>query len=197
MESEVDGLDSSYSNVKFLNQIHYSNYLNLINLYTTGNHNLSYAQVLNSFQANYAENLISTDEYLDVKGVISDQLTINSDYELRSSNPIKLRSTAKNSIVTFNALQKVFRPRFDEGRSNVRFQELSNTFVKYPYLSEPRVSYEGLLGKNKENFFTSNVSKSTLSDNYSTVNPLLCSGCTYVSPLSCLSSMQSDADRFL
>jgi hypothetical protein len=197
MEAELDGLDSSYNNIKFLNQIHYTNYLNLVSLYSTNNHNLSYTQVLNSFQANYAENLITTDEYLDVKSTVSDQLCTSSDYELRLSNPIKLRSTAKNSIVTFNALQKVFRPRFDEGRSNVRFQELSNTFVKYPYLSEARVPYESLLGKNKESFFTANVYKTTLTTDYSSFSPIINSLNTYFSNLPFLTSMQSDAVRFL
>jgi len=197
MESELDNLDTSYNNAKTLNYIHYMNYLNLTNTYSTSNQNLSYTQVLNSFQANYAENLVSTDEYTNVTDSVSDQLPLNTDYDLRISNPIKLRSTAKNSIVTFNALQKVFRPRFDEGRSNVRFQELSNSFVKYPYLSESRVSYESLLGKNKESFFSANVYKTTLSDTYSSINPLLNSLNTYFSNLPFLTSMQSDAVRFL
>jgi hypothetical protein len=100
-------------------------------------------------------------------------------------------------MVTFNALQKVFRPRFDEGRSNIRFQELSNTFVKYPYLSESRVPYESLLGKNKENFFATNAYKATLTNNYSNFNPLMNSLNTYFSNLPFLTSMQSDAVRFL
>lgn len=197
MENEVDSLDSSYDNIKFLNYIHFMNYLNLTNTYSTANQNVSYTQVLNSFQANYTENLVSTDEYLSVKDVATDNVNVSLDYDLRVSNPIKLRATAKNSIVTFNALQKVFRPRFDEGRANVRFQDLSNTFVKYPYLSEPRISYEGLLGKNKENFFSSNVYKTSLSDSYTAVSPVLNSLNVYFSNLPFLTSMQSDAVRFL
>jgi len=42
-----------------------------------------------------------------------------TDYELGSHNLTKLCSTARNAVGTFNNLQKVFSPRFGEGRSNV------------------------------------------------------------------------------
>jgi len=71
----------------------------------------------------------------------------------RLSNPVTLRKTAKNSIVTYNALQKVFRTRFDEGRSNTSIGHFSDLSVKQPFLTESRVSYENLLGKNTESFY--------------------------------------------
>jgi hypothetical protein len=130
--------------------------------------------------------------------------TFNADYvsntdntELRSTNYLKLRSTTKNAIVTFNALQKVFRPRFDEGRSNVRFSDLSNTSVKYPFLTEQRVSYESLLGKNKESFFNVASYKNYLTNSYSTLGSVFNSLNIYFANIPFLLSMQSDASRHM
>jgi hypothetical protein len=77
---------------------------------------------------------------------INEQLT-------KVSNFISLRSTARNSIVTFNALQKVFRSRFEDGRAHVTLNQFSNLNVKQPFLTTARVSYETLLGKTKNNYF--------------------------------------------
>ena len=56
-------------------------------------------------------------------------------------------------MVTYNAIQKVYRSRFDEGRSNMNFSLLSNSYQYYPLLTEKRGDYEAMLGKNKESFF--------------------------------------------
>jgi hypothetical protein len=196
-ESEFETFDGSYNNIKFLNYIHHLNYVNTLNTYNLGMQPLSYSQVLNSFRANYDEQVLSSEPYLNISDEISDNVNINSNLDIRSSNPTKLRSTAKNSVVTFNALQKVFRPRFDEGRSNVRFQDLSNSYVKYPYLSESRVSYESLLGKNKESFYGVNAYKTMLSSKYNSLSPVFNSLNIYFSNLPFLMSMQSDAVRHL
>jgi len=71
----------------------------------------------------------------------------------RYSNPVTLRSTAKNSIVTFSALQKVFRARFEDGRSNVRLNHFADLSVKQPLIMGKRLAFEKLLGKNKERFY--------------------------------------------
>jgi len=196
-ESEMDNLDGSYDNIKFLNYVHHINYLNTLSTYNLNVQPLSYTQVLNSFRSNYEENILSVSKYLDINDSLSDDLVLNSNYDLRSSNPIKLRSTTKNSIVTFNALQKVFRPRFDEGRSNIRFQDLSNSYVKYPYLSESRISYENLLGKNKESFYNTNSYKTSLYGGYTNLSPVFNSLNIYFSNIPFLMSMQSDAVRHL
>jgi hypothetical protein len=53
-------------------------------------------------------------------------------------------------------MQKVFRSRYDEGRSNARLQDLSNSFASHPFITAPKSPYETLLGKNKESFFNIN-----------------------------------------
>jgi hypothetical protein len=64
-----------------------------------------------------------------------------------------LRSSAKSAIITYNAIQKVFKSRFDEGRSNADIRNFSNSSVSHPFVTSPKTPYESLLGKNKESFF--------------------------------------------
>jgi hypothetical protein len=59
-------------------------------------------------------------------------------------------------MVTYSAIQKVFRSRYDEGRSNARLQDLSNSYESHPFLTSSRAPYESLLGKNTESFFAVN-----------------------------------------
>jgi len=92
---------------------------------------------------------------------------LNLDENTRTINPVKLRSTARNSIVTFNAIQKVFKSRYDEGRSNARLQDLSNSYNSHLFLTASRTPYERILGKNYENFFNVNLYNTSLSSNFS------------------------------
>jgi hypothetical protein len=194
-ESEVDLSDDAYSNSKFINYIYYMNYLSTVNLVTNNVQPFSYIQTLNPFRSNFEESLNNFS--LNESNNNLDQASVNDLIDLRSSNFIKLRSTTKNAIVTFNALQKVFRPRFDEGRSNVRAQDLSNTHTPYPFLSEKRVPFEQLLGKNKESFFSPTNYKNYLSSNYSDFSSSLNSLNIYFGNIPFLLSMQSDASRHM
>jgi hypothetical protein len=69
-------------------------------------------------------------------------------------------------MVTYSAIQKVFRSRYDEGRSNARLQDLSNSYESHPFLTSPRVPYESLLGKNTESFFSVNNFTKSYFDNF-------------------------------
>jgi hypothetical protein len=119
------------------------------------------------------------------------------DNNLKLSNPFKLRSTVKNAIVTYNAIQKVFRSRFDEGRSNARLEDFSNSFVKHPYITDSRTNYESLLGKNKESFLKTSLYNQTQKLNYSTLSPLFFSNNIYFMDLPFMVSMKSDPSRYL
>jgi hypothetical protein len=74
----------------------------------------------------------------------------------RISNSLTLRSTTRNSIVNFNALQKVFRARFEDGRANVNLNQFSELTSTQPFLNTDRVNYEKLLGFFFLNFFNIN-----------------------------------------
>lgn len=79
---------------------------------------------------------------------------------------MKLRSSARSAIVTYNAIQKVFKSRFDEGRSNLRMQDFSNSYVNHPFITEPKSQYESLLAKNTDNYFNTNSFKSDFLSNF-------------------------------
>jgi len=115
----------------------------------------------------------------------------------RFNNYLNLRSSIRNSIVSYNAIQKVFRARFDEGRSNAKLLDFAGYAVKQPYLSSTRAPYEMLLGKNRESFFKINfyksVSASLLNHNYGAMTSLN----FYVFDFPFLLAFKSDASRYL
>jgi hypothetical protein len=83
------------------------------------------------------------------------------------TNKIKLRSTAKNAIVNYSAIQKVYKSRFDDFRSNTDFKGFSNSYTSYPFITEDKTPYESLLAKNSESFFNINFYNTEMNNNYS------------------------------
>jgi hypothetical protein len=108
-----------------------------------------------------------------------------------------LRAPVKNSIVTYNAIQKVFKTRFDEGRSNAKLSDISNFFSKQPFVSAPRISYEELLGKNKENFFKINFYKNNFQKYFNNFYDSSNSLNFYFYDFPFLLALKSDASRYL
>jgi len=150
--TNLNFIDDSFTNYKY--------FLNLLNnkssLVSNLNLNFAYPQsylnILNNFRGDFDDfswysNHVQSTNNLNLNQQLNDPI--------RSSNYISLRSTAKNSIVTYNAYQKVFRTRFEEGRSNTGLLNFADINVKQPYMTDGRVSFEKLLGKNKESFFNS------------------------------------------
>jgi len=109
----------------------------------------SYTSIVDPFRADYEDQLWSS----DVNNNEDDFESLSSNNELQVTNPLKLRSTTKNSMVTYSAIQKVFKSRLDEGRSHARLGDFSNSFISHPFVTSQRSPYESLLGKNKESFF--------------------------------------------
>jgi hypothetical protein len=192
-ELVLENLDESYEMSKYTNYLYFLNFKNIINNTSNNVQPLSYVNVFDAFRSDYEDPFLYNDD-----------LKINSLYEgldfnsnLKLSNSIKLRSTTKNAIVTYNAIQKVFRSRFDEGRSNTRLEDFSNSLVKHPYITDSRVGYESLLGKNKESFFKTNLYNQTKKLNYSTFSPIFFSNNIYFMDLPFMVSMKSDPSRYL
>jgi hypothetical protein len=195
-ENSVDSLEDAYENFKYINYIYYLNYKTLLNSSNSSIQPLSYTQVIDNFRADYEDNtwfMDNTNCYDDY----TNNLELNSSNDIRVSNPMKLRSSARSAIVTYNAIQKVFKSRFDEGRSHARLQDFSNSYVSHPFLTEKKSPYEGMLGKNKESFFNVNNYKQSLSENF-TENMLVWNSMnTYFADVPFLLSMKSDASRYL
>jgi hypothetical protein len=126
---------------------------------------LSYSYVVDPFRADYedqlwAHDLTESNENFELA---------SSDNDMQVTNPLKLRSTTKNSMVTYSAIQKVFKSRLDEGRSHARLGDFSNSYISHPFVTSPRSPYESLLGKNKESFFSTQAYKSYYNENFNTL----------------------------
>jgi hypothetical protein len=73
--------------------------------------------------------------------------------DLRLSNPATLRPSIRNAIVNHNAFQKVFRPRLDEGRAHSQSSSFADLGLRQPFLSDSKIPYLQLLGKNRDSFY--------------------------------------------
>jgi hypothetical protein len=121
----------------------------------------------------------------------------NSNKLIRFSNSINLRNTVKSSIVTYNAIQKVFKTRFDESRSNTKLSDFANFYIKQPFISSPRIQYEKLLGKTKENFFKINFYKNSFQKYFNNLYDTNTSLNFYFFDFPFLLAMKSDSSRYL
>jgi heme/copper-type cytochrome/quinol oxidase subunit 2 len=197
-EISIDSSEEGYESAKYVNYIYYTNYKNILNGLFNSSQPISYATVFDSFRSDYEDPYLYMD---DVSNLSSDtylpDIKLDSNNNLKLSNPFKLRSTVKNSIVTYSAIQKVFRSRFDEGRSNTRLEDFSNSYVKHPYITDSRSKYESLLGKNKESFVQTNFYNQSNKVNFSNLSSLFYSNNIYFMDLPFLVSMKSDASRYL
>ena len=193
-ELSLDSLEDSYDNFKNNLRLNQLMYTNVTNINTLPVFPVSYSQVLDSFRADFEDSGISHD--YSTLDLLEDE-SVNLSSSTRLLNPVKLRSTARNSIVTFNAIQKVFKSRFDEGRANARLQDLSNSYNSQPFLTEKRSSYEGLLAKNTENFFNVNFYNTKLNTSNSSLFSVWSSLNTYYIDLPFLVSNFSDSARHL
>jgi len=114
LEEELT-IDDSYINAKGHNL--YINSNNTFSLSNSGGslYPQSYASVLDPFRLNFEEFGVSTELSNDFDATsdqpvdFEDDLINHGGVDARSVNPARLRATAKNSIVTHAALQKVSR----------------------------------------------------------------------------------------
>ena len=192
-DSSLESLEDNYENLK-----------NLKFLYHMGNKNVvlpsfnyvlpaPYTQVLDSFRPDFDENNWDT----DYEANVSDSFFTDETSSMNLTNSMKLRSTAKNSIVTYNAIQKVYKARFDELRANVNFNDFTNSFSSYPFLLESKTPYENILKKNKESFYNVNFYNKTFENNYSELLSVFLSLNTSFTDIPFLLSLKSDAARYL
>ena len=153
---------------------------------------------INKFNANLIKSALMHDLNLSFDfNILKNHLNLENDKSLRFSNNINLRNTTKNAIVTHNAIQKVFKTRFDENRSHTKLYDFSNFYTLQPYLSSERVHYENILGKNKESFFKVNFYKNNFKTIYNNLNDLTNSLNFYFYDFPFLLAFKSDSSRYL
>lgn len=196
-ELSLDSIEDVSSNLKYYSYLYFFNYRNSLTASANFNLPASYAQILDSFTSNYEEVFWDLDESFSSSTSVSNVLLDNLASTPRTSNPLKLRSTAKNSIVTYNAIQKVFKSRFDEGRSNARLIDFSNSYNSYLFLTEPKANYENMLAKNTESFFNVNTFAKSFNTNFNIITQTLTAlNSTYLD-VPFLLSNTSDSARYL
>ena len=113
------------------------------------------------------------------------------------TNPVKRRSTLKNLMVTYAALQKVYRSRLDEGRSNIHPALLAQTYIKYPLLIESRNNYEGILSKNTTAYFGPMFFTKIQDKKSTSFSKVLNTNSFILLDIPFLLSLKSDASRYL
>lgn len=119
----------------------------------------SYLSVFNHFRSDYDDFSFQRSKLYRVNSINedlplskwTDGLLIGND--VRSTSSAVLRPSIRNAIVNNNAFQKVFRPRLDESRANVNTNSFSDVHLRQPFLSDFKIPYTQLLGKNKTSFF--------------------------------------------
>lgn len=153
---------------------------------------------LNKNFFNFDSNIFSffKDNNLDFS-ILNINDDLNNSKLIRFSNTLNLRAPVKNSIVNYNAIQKVFRTRFDESRSNAKLNDFVNLYTKQPLISTSRISYEKLLGKTKENFFKVNFYKNNFQPYFNNFYDLFNSLNFYFYDFPFLLALKSDASRYL
>jgi hypothetical protein len=162
-EGLFETIEDSYENLKNFKYIYT---LNSQNIFLNSFKYISpttYTTVLDAFRANY-------DEYAwnyDYEYSLTNSIPNNETFTNNLTNKIKLRSPAKNAIVNYNAIQKVYKSRFDDFRSNTDFKSFTKSYACYPFLIEEKTPYESMLGKNKESFFNINFYNTDVLNNYS------------------------------
>jgi len=196
-ELEVDYSDKSYASNKGINYLYYRNYLNVLNSYSSKSLPMSYTQVLNMYRSNVEESQLNSNNFNSDNNLSIEGYSPVDNLDGRLYNTMKLRKPSKVFIAGFNAFQKVFRPRFDESRSHARVSDLSNTQLKYIFLGEKRIKYEGMLGKNMSSYYDSIAYKNSIANVSNFTSSLLNSTNIYFSNIPFIMSRVSDPIKYI
>lgn len=153
----------------------------------------SYISVFNHFRSDYDDftwsrstldstsqsSLSATTNIADLSDeILDDQLSnsyvggFESGSDIRLSNPATLRSSVRNSIVNYNAFQKVFKPRLDENRAHIQASNYADLGNKQPFLSDSKVPYLQLLAKNTDSFYETPLYKVSTQENLNAASAL-------------------------
>jgi hypothetical protein len=192
-ESALDAVDDSYESFK--NQ---TLNISLSNALTKLNNNYfimpyNYTKVIDPFRADYEELLWGFDTSTDN---FKDELTADS-LNSRLSNSMKLRSTTRNAVISYNAMQKVFKSRLDEGRSHSRLSDFSNSYTPHNLVTAPKAKYETMLSKNKNSFFDINLYSQNYSNSFTLFSGIYNSLNSTLIGIPFLMSYKSDPSRHL
>ena len=192
-DSLLDLLDDSYESLKSSSLSNSVSNKSPISSYSYNINPYSYTRIIDPFRADYEELLWGFDK----KGSSEFDSSISDYNESRVSNSMKLRSTARNAIVSYNAMQKVFKSRLDEGRSHSRLQDFTNSYTSHNFITAPKAKYESILSKTKNTFFDVNFYNHSLNDNLNLLSSVYNSLNSILLDIPFLVSEKSDFARYL
>ena len=191
-ETTLDNLDESYESFKSfsLNLLAKNNLISNISLDYIQPY--SYAKVVDPFRADYEDLLWNFDsQHTNFSSSIEDSLSA------RVSNPMKLRTTTRAANISYSAMQKVFKSRFDEGRAHTRMSDFSNSYTSHNFITAPKASYSAMLSKNQNYFFDVNLYSQSYANNTSILSSVYNSLNSTHIDIPFLISTKSDSSRFL
>jgi hypothetical protein len=79
----------------------------------------------------------------------------------------------------------------------MNFKYITNSFVSYPFLTDSKVGYENILGKNKESYYNINLYNYNIKNNYSVFLDSWNANNIIIADIPFLLSYKSDASRYL
>ena len=107
-----------------------------------------------------------------------------------------IRPSVKDSIITTNAFQKVFRSKLDESRSLINLSTLSNLYTKQPFIVDQHSPYTNLLTKDTLNFYSTTFYVMKPRRLSSTLPELFTQPMTQMFEFPFLDALQSDLIRY-
>lgn len=150
----LNSLEESYEFYKNLNQSAFRLFnrnFSILNMNTLTPK--VYSSYIDNFRT-YTDSMFWSDEgYID--GYYGNT-NLNFIKNFNFSEPLNRRHTSREAYVYYNAFQKVFKSRLDEGRSNSKLLTFAQTYDKNPYLTAKSAKYSNMLLKNK-NHYVSNL----------------------------------------
>ena len=209
--AEMNDVDESFANYKMFSALF--NKVTALRLATSSValSPRSYISVFNHFRSDYEDfnwtriqpNLLKSNFEMSDKNLISALPWVSENFDgsqpaldLRVSNLATLRPSVRNSIVSYNAFQKVFKPRLDESRAHVNSHSFSELGLRQPFLSDTKVPYLQLLGKNRDSFFSTPLYTTLTHKNFNTASSLMESLNTPMYDFPFLLAKTSDTARF-
>lgn len=197
--SELSEIDDSFNAFKGLNTL-MSKFSNpAVGFSSPGLATRSYISVFNNFRSDFEDfNWLRAESQLqsDLSSISSWNDGTESGSDLRLSNVATLRPSIRNSIVNYNAFQKVFRPRLDEGRAHAQSSSFADLGLRQPFLSDKKIPYLQLLGKNRDSFYETPLYFTKHQTNFNTSASLMDSLNTPMYDFPFLLSRTSDLIRF-
>jgi len=168
----------------------------------------NFSQLINMFRSDFDEIDLNYDiakkpynTNFKLKFLNSQNLNFNlhnfTETSFNISEIPNLRSTAKNAIISANAIGKVFRNRYEDKRSHAKIDDFSNIDSLQPFISGTRPQYEKFLQKNNNHYFNHALFKPIL--NLSQSQLVSSNLPSFVNPFDIpfMIAMKSEASRYL